>query len=990
MQPDRAWALVGFDGRGAGASIHNATATGAKCSGLFVDTADFAVLMFHNADDVYNHLRIRHLPRFDLAGHTLTFDITATNVQTIDSPAFATIPWASISFARDTPIPENATLGLFEYASLVSGAWTAASATFEVIDGGLLGFDWVRLGYINVVWEVFADSGDSAADVAEALADQVNATDWTAIGPSWAIRAIRTGASIKCEAARWGKVNITGHLVEWVSGSKFQGLRPGETLTIGGAHLAIDTVESSTRLRLVDSLDGTGLGYTAPRGGVDSHAITLWQQAKEPARLKLSPGDQRLAGGTADATWRVSLDFSALGLTAMRQMWFTFAPQLKHSGEYVAEEWSVTFSNWAFSGPNPLLSYPDPAKGVLVGSDDYWARPTSQWVRELGFYWHGQAIGARVADASVSVRYVCQFEHDLYVGTSLYSDRGALGVKLDGDAETTLNCYLAAEPPVNNRRLVRSGVPAGEHTAVLRCMGSAPVYFDYLEAVVSTHDVAEPERELQMCPANDYGTDHTYKLPPERTQWALEKLGFVGDQNVYVSVFWWNNLRKRVNFSLATARVSFVGGFSAGDQVFLNLSGLLVGKSVFAGDTVAVIATHLAYSLNATAVGVWAEVDGDEIVVHNRAATAAYSFTLSGSVPVGTATVVVTGALDDGVDGQWEVDPLAPVAINRGAREWISAWAREAAVRGRKVAFAYSMELTTPPQDVPGDGRYYLSRFPGGQPVLTATSFGSLFSGHCGFTEAMLAFHKQVYAETAALIEAEGLPVLLQVGEFLWWFFSNRTVPDLFGTGPWTGDSNEGMGFYDEDVKAKALAALGRPLHIFRTPDDDPTINGGVDAQLLRDILHSYIERLRAHVVALYPDAKFEILLPLDVSFPRQYGRYNLGGRLNNFVSVPATFLSPDTAPFDYVKMEGLDFGSGTRWLDGGNECRRYPFTAGAWPKAKCRYLIPCFNGGTIWERELQQTLWDGVAVNFWAWDHVCYFGWEMWKPLPRSEAINS
>ena len=61
----------------------------------------------------------------------------------------------------------------------------------------------------------------------------------------------------------------------------------------------------------------------------------------------------------------------------------------------------------------------------------------------------------------VTVFYSCPSPHDLYIGTSLYSDRGVAGVSLDEDAETELDCLLDAEPAVVTRRKVRSAVPAG-------------------------------------------------------------------------------------------------------------------------------------------------------------------------------------------------------------------------------------------------------------------------------------------------------------------------------------------------------------------------------------------------------------------------------------------------------------------------------------------------------------------------------------------------
>ena len=101
--------------------------------------------------------------------------------------------------------------------------------------------------------------------------------------------------------------------------------------------------------------------------------------------------------------------------------------------------------------------------------------------------------------------------------------------------------------------------------------------------------------------------------------------------------------------------------------------------------------------------------------------------------------------------------------------------------------------------------------FPNGEPVITSVGFGNLSSTHCAFNSSMLAFQKQVYACLAGLMDQAGLTPSLQFGEFCWWHFTNYpTKPD------------GGMAYYDADTAAAAQAALGRPLHVFRSPDEDP------------------------------------------------------------------------------------------------------------------------------------------------------------------------
>jgi hypothetical protein len=61
--------------------------------------------------------------------------------------------------------------------------------------------------------------------------------------------------------------------------------------------------------------------------------------------------------------------------------------------------------------------------------------------------------------------------------------------------------------------------------------------------------------------------------------------------------------------------------------------------------------------------------------------------------------------------------------------------------------------------------------------------------------------------------------------------------------------------------------------------------------------------------------------------------------------------FSPASSPFDLVKIEGLDFGSGSRDLMYGRQAMVFPFGQG-WPAAKLRYLAAVFNGGCPWQYE--------------------------------------
>src|SRR5258708_22500142 len=147
------------------------------------------------------------------------------------------------------------------------------------------------------------------------------------------------------------------------------------------------------------------------------------------------------------------------------------------------------------------------------------------------------------------------------------------------------------------------------------------------------------------------------------------------------------------------------------------------------------------------------------------------------------------------------------------------------------------MELVNPPADC-------AARFPdtARTAVATETGFGALKSQHCAIGSArLLAYQKAVYRALADLQSAAGLTPSVQFGEFLWWYFA--------GPG--------GMAFYDGETMAAAQASLGRPLHAFATPDDDPAAYAA-DALFLRNRLRDHVAELAGDLRTAHPTAKLE------------------------------------------------------------------------------------------------------------------------------------
>ena len=982
--------MRGFDSLGAAAAVHSATANSFQVSGVFRDAADFAVLILYDADNFYEHPRLKYLPDMDFSGLTLTFDVQYQGLIPLDSPKFPTIDWPYLDVIRTDGT--SARIRLSSNATQVGGTQTKASATWTVQDNGLKEFDRLTLWYLNLNFDylvpkvecAYAFNGGGAGTVhritvkgvdytyVETASDDnttITAAITAAVNASPEVSALQTGNQVDL------RVKLDDNVAFDVSSSA-----AATTFTLRGVGAGTIAASLAAQINLVNwailgvtlpleaTASGADLTIRPAHAGIDGNSVTLYAVWKN-TRLRMNTADLALAGGASDGVWRVVLDFAALGVPQIRMMWLTFAPPLASGQALPDTEWEAVFTNWTLAGAAARralqVAGPD---SVRVEENDAWARftPEANWSQEVGFFSEGYAKRSSAVGDAVTVRYACARTHDVYLGTSLYTDRAKAMVSLDGDAETEFNAYLANEPAVNTRRRVRTGVPAGEHTVTIRQTTAGFFYFDFLEAAVPG-DVPDalPARP-DLSPALDYSTDHTYKLPPARVHWMFDKLGFAGPMNEYIGVFWWNQ-RKRVGAAVPSVSVVFDQAFVAGDGVFVNIGGQAMGKSVFPNEDNAVLAKHFAYAINATYVGVWAAAAGNTLTITARSPAAAYSFAFNSYYERAASSTVIpfTGSLEGGVAGAWEVDPAQMPALNRGARAWHLDFYQECQARGREITTACSMELVNPPAG-------FAAMFPDSQPVITSVGFGSLSSTHCAFNAAMLAYQKKVYESIAALQAAAGATPRVQMGEFVWWFFTSYHA---------TANPSGGMAFFDADTAAAALTALGRPLHVFRAPTDDPAVNGGADALFLRNILRDYAAALRAHVAGLYPTALFELLYPYDVIHPQPAGVFSLGGALNRYVNLPAEWEHKPTSGFDTMKMEALDFGAWSRNLDLARMAIRLPLDLG-WPKESVRYLVPVFRPASAWVREYQLARAEGVPyVNLWAYDHVCLYGLEVRKP---------
>jgi hypothetical protein len=126
--------VQGFSGRAATTTIHDASDTSLSISGIFQAAEDFAVLCLYNAYDYFNHLRLKPLPRTDLSGLVLQFDIeydhALDGAMRFDAPKYPSVSWDSITFV--TGAGDIHEVRLLDHATPIGGAETPASLQLNV------------------------------------------------------------------------------------------------------------------------------------------------------------------------------------------------------------------------------------------------------------------------------------------------------------------------------------------------------------------------------------------------------------------------------------------------------------------------------------------------------------------------------------------------------------------------------------------------------------------------------------------------------------------------------------------------------------------------------------------------------------------------------------------------------------------------------------------------------------------------------------------
>ena len=647
LQPDRTLFVGGVGGPGAVGVIYEASATGFKAAGNFRDNADYCFICLDDVDDGLGHPRyLYYLPDYSLEALVLEYDVRLSNCQPIDSPLYEWLYWNSL--VVDAKDGSRRTVPLFKNARAVSGAFSPATATVTINSTGAVKWKKLILWYQNLpIIFTATQGGETASQIAEALADQVNAVDWRLMGCPFGLLAHATGAQITLTAARYGTVTVTGRDVALSDASWFTGLAAGDQIRLGGTlGQVVDVIDHSHLTVDFEAGDGTHL-YVAPRGGNDGNLLTVYTTSTDLS-MSATPVAE-FAGGSSDVTWHVKIDFDVEGITEARQVFLSLCAKRPNRTAYQQQEWSAEFSNWQVTDRLGKRELKCPGPGsVWIEDFDRWCTYSGFWQQDypdFGGMSQGSARWTGIAGAAVTIETHCQHQHDIYVGTWVGATAGILEATLDGAAPVQVDLYQAWPWTANVSRLLWKDVPAGQHTVRIAntgqrnpASGGYALYFDYLHCVAPAEF---PTGQIQpgnlTYAATDYDTPHTVSITPQRFLWMTERLGFKGDLDHYLGINYWHQ-RKRVGGCFPTwrCRLSPIGAWTPGEIITMEFGGgatpVIISRTIQQGDTTAVVNAQFVYTINASLTAVWAEYVGGWIVV--RPLSPGWNF---------EATVEVTG-----------------------------------------------------------------------------------------------------------------------------------------------------------------------------------------------------------------------------------------------------------------------------------------------------------------------------------------------------------
>jgi hypothetical protein len=383
FDPRRNMHVQGFSGRAATTTLHDATGTGVSVSGIFQAAEDFAVLGFWNAYDYFNHLRVKHLPRTDLSGLKLEFDIdydhTLDGAMRLDAAKFPSVSWDAMTFVCGAGEPNDLyEVRLLNHATVVAGGETPASCEFDA--GGIApyyGIDYLHLYFRDTRYTVahtdcIVETTLSANVTGSANAQDIPVASTTGISVGDYVFIERTGTNeelVRVEAVVTGTIRCvvtmnhpSGSFVTLQLGAKHLLQKLAQIINTPGDPVAgrfgpdQSGVIAATATAFSTSVANLQLQFVMPAlpaarygklGNIDRVLVTSGHVDAEPPD---PPGSQqidwsggtgvtrRFSGGDNDTKYHITLDFTqplldklsrTVPMNDCRKMYMVFAPRFE-------------------------------------------------------------------------------------------------------------------------------------------------------------------------------------------------------------------------------------------------------------------------------------------------------------------------------------------------------------------------------------------------------------------------------------------------------------------------------------------------------------------------------------------------------------------------------------------------------------------------------------------------------------------------------------
>ena len=897
LRPDRDLQCY-FERPSAIAAIHHATPGGFRVSGTWRQQFDWAVIEW-NRDNVIEHPMFRSLPDGDLSGLQLSYEESRENCIPLDSTLYPTVDWPYLRvWATTGGAEEFYQVRLRDYAEPIEGAYVCATAELE-LKGSPTAGDYIGLSFLgeNHTYQLYAV--DTLETAVQALADSVNAF-------SNQMTASRSGAAIQLTYI-------------------------GEGQTLG----ASTTGDNGNRIGVYGFVSGAGTEFWDP-----------WWRS--------------FSGGASPSRWRVTLPFDSLvdvlgrpvPTGAVRKLRWTYAAAFQ-PGEFERSEFNVAVSNWQVTGVNRTCTVAG-AGSRRIEDDSESIAYDGAWSDFKGNFSGGTIHFTDQPGSKLTCGYRASSSHLLFLGTRSTFNGATITIVVDGEPGTTEELLIPGEDVL--RRISLGERESGEHTVEITHAGSAGThfYFDFLETAQPATTLPELTPQARLTLATDWDTDHSIAIPPERTAWLIDSLGFRGRVNHYVGALWFYELFRK-GHSYASATVTFVG-----TPEFSQVTELRIGRTGYppetdavlthvnrVGDTAETVAKAFELEINSGYTAVRAESSGNTLTIFARLMGAeGNEITLSATPDSGNfAAQVSNSPLAGGVDGAWTTDLTASPRLNRAVRDWSVAFYEALRDRGLDVVAAFSMELQHGDDSLEAG---IAQRYPNGEPAWLNTP-----ALQTNFSPESTAFWREVYKEMAGLMAAAGCTPYLQFGEVQWWYF------------PWPGS---GMPFYDAHTRSAFEAAYGREMRVIMSNNADPAAYAE-EAEFLPALIGQFTDNVMAHVRAAHPNCRFEVLYPTDVNETA----------FNSLINYPVAQWTPSN--LDCLKTESFTY-TYARDLNACYGTIRHGQDRG-FPAQSRSFLVGIAESKTTWLKELNYALGENIeSIVLFALDQYCLIGYA--TPLPR------